>query len=311
METVLLSGGSRPTGCFCGTIGFFDGVHLGHRCLIDQLLQAAADRGEGSMVITFERPPRQVVDPDWRPMLLTSLDEKKRLLSAAGVDVLALLRFDASMAALSARDFMCSVLREQLHCRTLLSGYDNRFGRGRAEGFEAYVGYGHELGIEVLRAEALMLDAEAVSSSRIRRLIGAGEMESAARCLGRRYELSGRVVHGEQIGRQLGFPTANIVADDPQKLVPADGVYAVDVTTSDGCHHAGMMNIGTRPTFDGEHRTLEVHLLDFAGDLYDQSLSVAFVSRLREELTFASADALRRQMNADAAVVRKLLFDKI
>lgn len=310
METLFLNDETRLAGHSCATIGFFDGVHRGHQFLIGQLQKLAMERGERTMVITFEHHPRQVVCPDWQPLLLTTVEEKQRLLSEAGVDVLVVLRFDAAMAALSAREFMGRVLKDRLNVSTLLTGYDNRFGRGRTEGFDDYVAYGHEIGIDVVRAEALSMNETTVSSSRIRQLIADGRVEMAADCLGRCYELSGRVVHGEQIGRRMGFPTANIVPDNGQKLIPADGVYAVKVATDD-IETAGMMNIGTRPTFDGRERTLEVHLLDFAGDLYDHRLRVIFVARLREELTFASVEALRQQMETDAQSTRKLLEGKI
>ena len=259
------------------------------------------------MVVTFERHPRQVICPDWQPQLLTSLEEKEALLAATGIDVMVVLRFDAAMAALSAQAFMSRVLKDRLNVDALLAGYDNRFGHGRTEGFDDYVGYGKTIGIDVVGAEALMQQESAVSSTRIRRLICEGRVGEAADCLGRRYSLSGNVVHGEQVGRRLGFPTANIVPDDSQKLLPADGVYAVEVWTDDGRKVAGVMNIGTRPTFNGHSRTLEVHLLDFSGDLYNRRLTVSFAARLRDECTFTSADALQQQMILDVNNAREIL----
>ena len=259
------------------------------------------------MVVTFERHPRQVICPDWQPQLLTSLEEKEALLAATGIDVMVVLRFDAAMAALSAQAFMSRVLKDRLNVDALLAGYDNRFGHGRTEGFDDYVGYGKTIGIDVVGAEALMQQESAVSSTRIRRLICEGRVGEAADCLGRRYSLSGNVVHGEQVGRRLGFPTANIVPEDSQKLLPADGVYAVEAWTDDGRRMAGVMNIGTRPTFNGHSRTLEVHLLDFSGDLYNQRLTVSFAARLRDECTFTSADALQQQMILDVNNAREIL----
>lgn len=309
MERIILNDETRLTKRSCATIGFFDGVHRGHRFLIGQLKRLACERGERAMVITFERHPRQVVCPDWRPQLLTTLDEKQRLLDEAGVDVMVVLRFDAAMAALSAHDFMGKVLRDRLNVDTLLAGYDNRFGHGRAEGFNDYVRYGRELGIDVVQAEALAVEGSAVSSSRIRRLIAEGDMHAVAECLGRRYELCGRVVHGEQIGRTIGFPTANMELEDAQKLVPKDGVYAVMVTIEGMVDSMpGMMNIGTRPTFDGQRRTLEVHVLGFSGDVYDKRLSVEFAERLRDERQFASAEELARQMRQDAEAAKAALL---
>ena len=307
METVILKEETFLTERSCATIGFFDGVHRGHRFLIEQLRQLACRRGERSMVVTFERHPRQVICPDWQPQLLTSLEEKESLLAATGIDVMVVLRFDAAMAALSAQAFMSRVLKDRLNVDALLAGYDNRFGHGRTEGFDDYVGYGKTIGIDVVGAEALMQQESAVSSTRIRRFISEGRVGEAADCLGRRYTLSGNVVHGEQVGRQLGFPTANIVPEDSQKLLPADGVYAVEVWTDDGRKVAGVMNIGTRPTFNGHSRTLEVHLLDFSGDLYNRRLTVSFAARLRDECTFTSADALQQQMNLDVNNAREIL----
>ena len=308
METIILNDTTQLAQPACATIGFFDGVHRGHRFLVDQLRQLAAAHGERSMVITFARHPRLVVCPDWQPQLLTTLDEKLALLAESGVDVVVVLSFDRRMAALSAQSFMADVLRRQLGVATLLSGYDNRFGHNRSEGFDDYVAYGRAMDMRVVRAEALSMGDVAVSSSHIRRLISEGSVAQAADCLGRRYALSGCVEHGEQIGRTLGFPTANIALGDAQKLLPADGVYAVQVLTEGSDRLVGgVMNIGRRPTFDGHRRTLEVHLLDFSGDLYGRQLRVSFVERLRGERTFDSPDALIQQMTADARQAQQLI----
>ena len=306
METIILNEETQLTERNCATIGFFDGVHRGHSFLIRQLKELAERLGERSMVITFERHPRQVINPEWQPQLLTTLKEKERLVSEAGVDVMVVLRFDAAMAALSAREFMERVLRERLNVDTLLTGYDNRFGHGRTEGFEDYVGYGRQTGVDVVRAEALTVAGCAVSSSRIRRLLGQGDVAEAAVCLGRRYELWGKVVHGEQIGRRIGFPTANIEPDDGLKQLPGDGVYAVQACIEGNSEQLpGVMNIGWRPTFEGHRRTLEVHLLDFTGDVYGRRLGVEFVERLRGERQFESAEELTRQMGLDAEAARE------
>jgi riboflavin kinase/FMN adenylyltransferase len=256
------------------------------------------------MVVTFERPPRQVVHPDWRPELLTTLDEKIRLMDKTGIDVLVILRFNQYMAGLSAHDFMKRVLFGQLNVRLLLTGYDNRFGHNREEGFDDYVRYGQELGIEVLQ-----LPAEGhVSSSLIRQQLAEGHVDEAAHYLGRHYTLTGHVTHGEHIGTQLGFPTANIVLDDPQQLIPLAGVYAVQVhRESDGTWMPGMMNIGHRPTFDGHKQTLEVNILGLNADLYGQRLVISFVARLRAEQRFESQEALVQQLQTDARKAEKEL----
>lgn len=282
------------------TIGFFDGVHRGHRFLIEQVLHQAQERGLSSMLITFPVHPRRVMQTDYQPRLLSTFDEKCALLSHTGADVCVALPFTRELAALSARDFMQQVLRDRLHVQVLVIGYDHRFGHNRAEGFEDYVRYGREMGIEVLRAEAYLPDDVNVSSSFVRACLGEGDMEMASRCLGYDYALEGRVIGGQQIGRTLGFPTANIEVDDPLKLIPADGVYAVRVHLGDDIYK-GMLNIGCRPTIDDDtHRTIEVHLLRFEGNLYHKHLRIEFIRRIREERRFDNREALARQLQLDA-----------
>ncbi len=234
---------------------------------------------------------------------------------AGNVEV-AMLHFDEQMALLSARDFMQQVLAEQMGVRLLLTGYDNHFGHRTStscEGFSQYVDYGRELGIEVVQAEPLVEQGRAVSSSLIRRLLGVGEVEEAARCLGRYYELHGTVEHGRQRGREMGFPTANLRLDSPLRLVPAKGVYAVWATIgTDGSHtYPAMTNIGTRPTFDGHRLTIETHIFNISANLYGEPLSLAFVSRLRGEQHFGSADELARQMQMDADAANALLQPRL
>ena len=290
------------------TIGFFDGVHRGHKFLIGNVIDAAARSGLRSMVITFDSHPRLVLHKDYRPRLLTTAGEKAARLRATGVDYVAMLHFDEAMARLSAYDFMKDVLRDRLNVRTLVTGYDNRFGHNRSEGFDDYVAYGRELGIEVVRAEAFTLNGVQVSSSVIRSFLAGGEAEMAAMCLGYGYALGGTVVSGRHEGRKMGFPTANIEPDDRLKLVPEAGVYAVRVRLEDaGGPMDGMMNIGTRPTFDGDATTLEVNIFGFSGDIYGRKICVEFVSRLRKERKFASAARLAEQLRLDRdEAVRRL-----
>ena len=311
------------------TVGFFDGLHLGHRHLIRMLRQMAEERQMASAVITFERHPRQVLGSDWQPQLLTTLEEKQALIEAAGVDRLVVLRFDREMAALSARDFMEQVLLRQLGVQVLVTGYDNRFGHNRSEGFDDYVRYGQEIGMDMVAGTPLTLpDGGKISSSVIRRLLQAGDVAGAARCLGRPYTLSGTVVSGQHIGTGLGFPTANLNPDEPLKLIPKAGAYAVEVSIAQHptpntfnpppstlhpqdpspiTHHPGMMNIGTRPTFDGQGQTLEVHLFNYIGDLYDQLLTVSFRHWLRPEQRFDSRQQLVAQLQHDAEQAQELL----
>lgn len=297
MKTLFFPDQTLNDGTFAATIGFFDGVHLGHQFLMKRLSEEARKRGMRSMVITFERHPRQVVQGDWKPELLTDLHEKLRLLKAIGIDTVVVLRFNRQMAGLTASAFM-QLMHDRLGVRMLLTGYDNRFGHDRTEGFEDYQRYGQEMGIEVVCGDALAMGQQKVSSSLVRHLLKEGNVEEASNCLGRPYSIGGQVVHGEQIGRTLGFPTANLEPDD-EKLVPMDGVYAVMVDLDNGRRLPGIMNIGTRPTFDGTSRTLETNLLETVGNLYDQRLSIHFVGRLRDEQHFPSAEALAAQIQKD------------
>lgn len=290
------------------TIGFFDGVHRGHKFLIKNVIDCAAKCGMQSMVVTFDHHPRLMLHKDFQPRLLTTADEKAALIKATGVDHCVMLHFDEELAGLSAYDFMKSVLRERLNVRKLITGYDNRFGHNRSECFEDYARYGRELGIDVVRADVFVLNGVQVSSSVIRSFLSAGEVSMAAMCLGRHYELHGRVVSGYHEGRKLGFPTANIDVADKLKLVPEAGVYAVHVSIDGGARLAGgMMNIGTRPTFNGTGTTLEVNIFGFSGDIYGHEVSVKFVKKLRGEHKFSSAAKLTEQLEADReAAVRAL-----
>lgn len=292
------------------TIGFFDGVHGGHRFLIRQVREAAALRGLASAVITFPEHPRAVMHPDFHPELLTTCNEKLELLAQTGIDRCVLLDFTPELAALSARQFM-EMLHGQYAIRALVIGYDHRFGHGRSEGFDDYVRYGHELGMEVLPAEAYHLPASdcplPVCSSSVRRLLREGDVASAARYLGYPYFLNGIVVGGFRMGRRIGYPTANLQVNDECKIIPARGVYAVRVEV-DGCIYGGMLNIGCRPTFDnGANATIEAHIFDFKSDIYNHSLRLFFVQRIRSERKFASVEELVAQLHQDAEIARGML----
>lgn len=276
---------------YVATIGMFDGVHRGHQFVLQCVMQTARERGLQPMVVTFDHSMRH-------EQLLTTLDEKLALIRQTGIERIEVLSFTAELKQLTARQFMQQVLKEQLNVKVLLTGYDNRFGHNREEGFNDYVQYGRELGIEVLQ-----LPAEGqVSSSLIRQLLINGQVAEAAEALGHPYKLKGRVGHGEHVGTRLGFPTANIVPDNAAQLIPAPGVYAVTCDTL-----KGIMNIGTRPTFGSHSQTLEVHLLHYEGNLYGQQLSVSFIQRLRDEQRFDSAKALQKQLHRDALQAEALL----
>ena len=299
------------------SIGFFDGVHRGHQCLIRQVRDEALRRGMRSLLITFDRHPRSVFAPAAVPPLLTTAKEKMELLKATGIDDIYVLPFDRAMAALTAKEFMQQVLKKQLGVSVLVIGYDHRFGRPvpatksqgtlPLEGFPEYQAYGREMGIEVVLAKEL--EGRHVSSSAIRKALEEGDVALAAQLLGRPYTWTGRVVHGHEIGRQLGFPTANLEAVDSgrlavDKMLPANGAYAIRVHCTSpvggGWDGAAMLNIGQRPTIDnGTDTTVEAHILDFDGDLYGQQLTISFIARLRGEQRFDSEAELREQLQRD------------
>ena len=302
---------------YVATIGCFDGVHRGHQLLIGKVIDETLKRGIIPMAITFDRQPRELFDPSFRPQLLSTTAEKSEQLKALGIAKVVILPFTRELAALSAQQFMHDVLKEKLDVEVLVTGYDNRFGHNREEGFDDYVRYGKALGMEVLRGDEATFPGtnEAVSSSAIRQLLLEGRVERMQESLTRPYALTGRVVAGEHIGHEIGFPTANLSVDNPYKVIPASGVYAVWARLGSGKadpseeRMPAMMNIGTRPTFDGTKQTLEVHILDKVGDVYGQVLTVEFVSRLRSERRFDSPEALVKQLKADRAKVMERLVE--
>ena len=289
------------------TIGFFDGVHLGHQYLIRQMMTAAKERETASMVVTFPVHPRKVLRSDFQPQLLTTKEEKCERLEQTGVDYCLMLDFTPQIASLTAQQFM-SMLKEQCHVDVLVIGYDHRFGHNRSEGFEDYCRYGKEMGIEVLKAEPYALpDGRSVSSSMIRNILLQGDVSEANRCLGYDYTLGGTVMDGFHIGRTLGFPTANICLDNTDKLLPKDGVYAVTVSVG-GHEYGGMLNIGCRPTVSNSaERSVEVHIFGLHADLYAQHLRVSLVKRTRDEVKFNTPDELAEQLRRDAIQIKQLL----
>jgi riboflavin kinase / FMN adenylyltransferase len=281
------------------TIGFFDGVHCGHRFLIDQVCKIAAVKGMSSAVITFTEHPRMVINSSYIPALLSTLQEKLTLLEQMGIDTCFLLDFTLEMASLTARQFMEQVLRDRFNIKELVIGYDHRFGHNREETFEDYQRYGAELGIIVIEAEAYKTSGLAVSSSVVRMLLQTAHLDEATRYLGHTYRLSGIVVKGHQIGKTIGFPTANIQTEDVNKLIPSDGVYVVNVVI-DGQMKRGMLNIGNRPTIgNGKDKSIEVNIFNFSQDIYGHAIQVEFLHYLRPQCKFDSVDQLVGQLQQD------------
>lgn len=289
------------------TIGFFDGVHKGHKFLIDMVRKNAEQRQMKSAVVTFPVHPRVVMNSDYKPVMLSTLDEKLQLLGECGLDYTMLVDFTIETAALTARQFMEEVLLKRLKVKVLVIGYDHRFGHNREEGFEDYCSYGKELGITVIKAESLEAGRYEISSSSIRKYLLAGEIRKATFSLGREYNITGRVVGGYQVGRKIGFPTANIEAAH-DKLIPVNGVYAVRVTVH-GKQYKGMLNIGNRPTVGNEGgRSTEVHIFNFNETIYDEIVTLTFTEHIRNEQKFESLEKLIEQLRKDEKYIRTLYF---
>lgn len=280
--------------------GFFDGVHLGHKKVIDRMLSIARERGEESMIVSFWPHPRSVLQQDAdRLRLLTTLEEKKRLCAGYGVDRFEIIPFSRKLSRLSARDFIKGYLKEKLGVTTLILGYDHRLGHDSFASPQEMVKVVSECGVMPVRIEELSIEAGTISSTAIRRKVSEGQIEAAEEMLGYRYSLSGVVVAGNKLGRTIGFPTANMQLYEPLKLVPGGGVYAVRAYVLDQSYF-GICNIGTRPTVGlGNARTIETHILDFSQDIYGLDIKIEFLTRIRDERKFASLDQLKGQLDKD------------
>ena len=283
--------------------GFFDGVHLGHRIVLEQLVKAAAVRGDESMVITFWPHPRNVLQQEARSLrLLTTLEQKRSLIRSLGVDHVEVLPFTKDFSRMTTEAYLRDIVCGQFGARTILLGYDNRMGADSLDR-DTVARVAADLGLEVIRTG--MLPGEnglAVSSTKIRELISAGDIEGAQRMLGYPYSIKGVVVEGNRVGRSIGFPTANLQLYEPLKLVPGNGVYLVDVRTLGGSF-AGMCNIGIRPTLgEGKSRTIETNIFDFEEDIYGLDMELTFISKIRNEKKFDSLDSLSSQLSSDRKV---------
>ncbi len=283
------------------TIGTFDGVHMGHREVISELKRlSSSSRGE-SVVFTFEPHPRVVLAPQEDSLrLLSTKNEKIHLMEKIGLDHLVIYPFTEAFSKLSYNEFVTTILVGQMKISSLVVGYDHRFGQGRKGDFNSLEMLSKVLNFKVEQLSQLLVDNKVVSSTKIRLALEVGNIITANHLLGYHYTLSGSVIRGEQLGRKIGFPTANIDTFDPNKLVPGNGVYAVIVET-DGKRFKGMMNIGVRPTVNhnADHRSIEVHIFDFNEDIYDRSITLFFVGKIREEQKFQGIDQLKAQLMLD------------
>lgn len=286
------------------SIGVFDGVHLGHRYLMDRLMESAQSAGLLTGVVTFDSHPDELLAPQRHVRYLTTLTKKLNLLGGLGLDFVMALPFTSELAQTSARGFILSLV-QRLHMRELWIGPDFALGRGR-EGNATYLSaLGRELGFRLEALEPLTEGGEVISSSRIRALLGEGKVTEASQLLGRYLSLEGQVVSGAKRGQRLGFPTANLAVDE-KIMVPTDGIYAVRVQWG-ATNHQGVVNVGVRPTFEDQaERIVEAHIIDFTGDLYGKTLEISFIRRLRPEQRFDNADALVAQMRQDVAQTRRL-----
>jgi riboflavin kinase/FMN adenylyltransferase len=295
------------------TIGAYDGVHRGHKKVLQLVRELADARDLDAALVTFDRHPAQVVRPDSAPKLLTSLDQKLELLEALELlDVAYVLRFDEERSHETAEDFVREVLVGLLRVEVVVVGADFHFGHKRGGNVALLGEMGKDLGFEVIGLELLAPEGdpnhEPFSSTRVRGALGNGDVAIAARLLGRPYEVHGVVMRGDQRGRELGFPTANVAVPD-EICLPADGIYAGEYRTPDGRWHAAAISLGRRPTFyeTADQSLLEAYLLDFDGDLYDQPAAIRFIERLRGEIRFESVEALVAQMGEDVAATRTIL----
>lgn len=286
------------------TLGTFDGVHEGHKSILQKLTNSSKSSGCESVVLTFFPHPRMVLQQNSDLKLLNTMDEKAELLEKEGVQHLIIHPFDHAFSRLTAEEFVKEILVDSLNICKIIIGHDHRFGRNRTANIDDLIKFGNEYGFEVEKISALEIDEVSVSSTKIRNALLEGNVEKANDYLGYPYFINGTVAEGKKLGRTINFPTANIEVKEDYKLIPANGVYVVS-SVIDGKTIQGMMNIGTRPTVNGTGRTIEVHYHDFDANLYGRDIKVSFHHRLRDEVKFESVDALKQQLEKD----RRLSLD--
>jgi riboflavin kinase/FMN adenylyltransferase len=283
------------------TIGTFDGVHLGHQKVILRLQEFAKQHDGETIIFTFHTHPRLITSPNENNLrLLTTLNEKIKLFEKYGIDHLIIYTFDKSFSELTYSEFVEKLLVDKIGTHCLVVGYDHKFGKNREGGFDYLKKCAEKFKFEIERLDALLVEEDSVSSTKIRNALQNGEIEKANHYLGYQFTLHGTVVEGKQLGRKLGFPTANIEASDKNKIIPGYGVYAVKVELN-GAEYNGMLNIGTRPTFNNnaDNRSIEVNIFDFEGDIYGKEITLAFVGKIRDEQKFDNIEMLVNQLEKD------------
>ncbi len=282
------------------TVGTFDGVHEGHRALMETVVAKAKKRGARSVVVTFDPHPRTIINPKGSSIrLLTSLKERAEILEDIGVDELCVIPFTRDFSLLSSEEFVRDVIHSKIGISEFVIGYDHHFGKDRSGTIETLENLGPELGFDVYVVSKREMGEVTISSTVIRKAIqDDGDMRQAAQLLGRPYMLNGLVIHGDERGRKIGFPTANLQAEHPDKILPKNGIYAVKVRVDDVWYN-GMMNIGVRPTFDGLTKTLEVNIFDFDQFIYGKTVQIRFFDRIRDEKKFNGMEELKEQLGRD------------
>lgn len=284
----------------------FDGVHLGHKSIVDELIKVGSENNLETAVLTFWPHPRFVFNPNENLKLLNTLEEKQFLLEKCGIDTLFLKEFDEEFRNLTGEEFVRQILVDKLNIKYLIIGYDHSFGKNKSGNFELLQKLSGELGFEVERMEAINIHENNISSTKVRNALLAGNIKEANEMLGYSYSVSGTVVHGKKLGRTIGYPTANIETD-PIKLLPKKGAYIVEVFIK-GEQYKGMLSIGTNPTVNGEKLTVEVYILDFKGDIYDEKITVAFRDFLHDEIKFEGLEKLIERLDEDKRLTEEFQF---
>jgi riboflavin kinase/FMN adenylyltransferase len=291
------------------TTGTFDGVHLGHQKIISRLREAAREEDGETVLLTFYPHPRMVLFPDDNDLrLINTQEEKIGLLEQYGIDHLIIIPFTKEFSRLTSVEFVRNILVNSIKTKRLVIGYNHHFGRNREGSFEHLKEYGPLYGFEVEEIPAKDIDSIEVSSTKIRNALQSGDVRTAASYLGHEFSLTGKVVDGKKIGREIGYPTANIFVNDKFKIVPEDGVYAVKVR-HDNRLYGGMLNIGNNPTVNGKHKTIEVNIFDFNRDIYEEDATIYFIERLREEVKFNGLEELKTQLATDKINSLKILAE--
>lgn len=285
-------------------MGTFDGVHVGHTKIIERLLNSSSEE-EQSLILTFFPHPRMVLQKESDIKLLNTIEERTQLLEKAGLQNLIIHPFDQAFSRLTAEEFVKNILVDIFNIKKIIIGHDHRFGRNRTANIDDLILYGKEYGFDVVQISAQEIDEVSISSTKIRNALNEGKITLANEYLGYNYFFSGTVIHGKKLGRTIGFPTANLQIEETYKLIPAIGVYAVKCIVGSQKIN-GMLNIGTNPTVEGQKLSIEVHLFDFDGDLYEQKITVELVQRIRDEQKFSSVDDLKAQLHKDELFARQL-----